>query len=83
MARCFLFTLRYYSVNSGELFALLRVTTMLKGLIICFAVLFAQLAVLNAIDARLYNAQDARQVTSNVATPHKEDEEDDSETQVL
>ncbi|MFP3343481.1 hypothetical protein LG331_08465 [Vreelandella aquamarina] len=56
---------------------------MLKGLIICFAVLFAQLAVLNAIDARLYNAQDARQVTSNVATPHKEDEEDDSETQVL
>ncbi|MCP1317785.1 hypothetical protein ACIGG6_01040 [Vreelandella lionensis] len=52
---------------------------MLKGLIICFVVLFAQLAVLKVIDARLYNAQDVRQVVSTVTTPHKEDEEDDSE----
>lgn len=79
MARCFLFALGYYSIHSGELFALLRVITMLKGLLVCFAVLFAQLAVLNVIDSRLYNAQDARQVTSTVATQHKEDEEDDSE----
>ena len=35
---------------------------MLKGLIVCFAVLFAQLAVLHVIDARIYNSpQDARQ----------------------
>lgn len=56
---------------------------MLKGLLVCFAILFVQLAVLNVIDARLYNAQDARQVASNVATPHKEDEDDDSEAPVL
>ncbi|GGC84823.1 hypothetical protein [Vreelandella lutescens] len=56
---------------------------MLKGLIICFAVLFAQLAVLNVIDARLYNAQDARQVAATVTPPHKEDEEDDSQAPSL
>ena len=56
---------------------------MLKGLIICFAVLFAQLTVLNIIDARLYNAQDARQVTSSVATPHKDEDEDDTEAPSL
>ena len=83
MARCFLFALGYYSIHSGELFALFRVITMLKGLIICFVVLFAQLAVLKVIDARLYNAQDVRQVVSTVTTPHKEDEEDDSEAPLL
>ncbi|WP_202932263.1 hypothetical protein [Vreelandella alkaliphila] len=50
---------------------------MLKGLVICFAVLFAQLAVLSAIDARFYNAQDARQITSTQLTPNKEEEGDD------
>jgi len=49
---------------------------MLKGLIICFAVLFAQLAVLNVIDARLYNAQDARQTATTQHLPHKEEDDD-------
>ncbi|MCO7245238.1 hypothetical protein [Halomonas sp. Mc5H-6] len=50
---------------------------MLKGLIICFVVLFAQLAVLHVIDARLYNApQDARQTAVTNNTPLKDDEED-------
>lgn len=50
---------------------------MLKGLIICFAVMFAQLAVLHVIDVRLYNApQDARQAAGTATTPHKDDEED-------
>ncbi|WP_404377791.1 hypothetical protein [Vreelandella aquamarina] len=52
---------------------------MLKGLLICFVVLFAQLALLSAIDARLYNAQDARQVASTAVTPHKKEGEDDTE----
>ncbi|MBR2512777.1 MAG: hypothetical protein IKE45_01930 [Halomonas sp.] len=47
---------------------------MLKGLVLCFAVLFAQLAVLNVLDARLYNAQDARQAATPAATPHREDD---------
>lgn len=52
---------------------------MLKGLIICFAMLFAQLAVLHVIDARLYNSpQDARQSASTTLTPHK-DEKDSEE----
>ncbi|XUO84200.1 hypothetical protein RVM27_00410 [Halomonas sp. KM007] len=54
---------------------------MLKGLVICFAALFAQLAVLNVIDARLYSAQDARQSASTVVTPHR-NEEGDSESSV-
>ncbi|QNI03047.1 hypothetical protein HXW73_08930 [Halomonas sp. SH5A2] len=50
---------------------------MLKGLIICFAVLFAQLAILHVIDIRLYNApQDARQTAVTKITPLKDDEED-------
>lgn len=50
---------------------------MLKGLIICFAVMFAQLAVLHIIDVRLYNApQDARQAAATATAPHKDDEED-------
>ncbi|MCW4147943.1 MULTISPECIES: hypothetical protein [Halomonadaceae] len=50
---------------------------MLKGLIICFAVLFAQLAVLHVIDTRLYNSsQDARQTAVTKTTPLKDDEED-------
>lgn len=50
---------------------------MLKGLIICFAVLFAQLAVLHVIDARLYNSpQDARQTAVTKNTPLKDDEVD-------
>ncbi|WP_198036769.1 hypothetical protein [Halomonas sp. GT] len=48
---------------------------MLKGLIICFAVLFAQLAVLNVIDARLYNAQDVRQAGTTQHLPHKEEDD--------
>lgn len=47
---------------------------MLKGLVLCFAVLFAQLAVLNVLDARLYNSQDARQGASTIVTTHKKDE---------
>lgn len=50
---------------------------MLKGLIICFAVLFAQLAVLHVIDARLYHSpQDARTTAVIKITPLKDDEED-------
>lgn len=52
---------------------------MLKGLVLCFAVLFAQLAVLNVIDARLYNGQDARQAVSTAAIPHKKDEGEEEE----
>lgn len=47
---------------------------MLKGLVLCFAVLFAQLAVLNILDARLYNAQDVRQANTAALTPQKDDE---------
>lgn len=47
---------------------------MLKGLIICFAVLFVQLAVLNVVDSRLYSSQDARQASSTLVTPHREKE---------
>jgi len=55
----------------------LEKAAMLKGLIICFAVMFAQLAVLHVIDVRLYNApQDARQVASTTTPPHKNDEKD-------
>ena len=50
---------------------------MLKGLFLCFAVLFAHLAVLSAIDARLYNAQDVRQVASTQLTLNNEEEGDD------
>lgn len=53
---------------------------MLKGLIICFAVLFAQLAVLHLVDARLYNSpQDVRQTALTTVTPHKDEEKDDGE----
>lgn len=52
---------------------------MLKGLIVCFAVLFAQLAVLHVIDVRLYNSpQDVRQTAVTPVTSHK-DETDDEE----
>lgn len=47
---------------------------MIKGLILCFAVLFVQLAVLSAVDARLYNSQDARQASTMMVTPHREKE---------
>ncbi|MGO2241007.1 MAG: hypothetical protein ACTH5D_04535 [Halomonas sp.] len=50
---------------------------MLKGLIVCFAMLFAQLAVLHVIDARLYSSpQDARQAAVTTVTAHKDDEEE-------
>ncbi|KPQ19767.1 MULTISPECIES: hypothetical protein [unclassified Halomonas] len=50
---------------------------MLKGLIVCFAVLFAQLAVLHVIDVRLYNSpQDARQTPVVKITPQKNDEKE-------
>ncbi len=53
---------------------------MLKGLIVCFAVLFAQLAVLHLVDARLYNSpQDARQTALTTVTPHKDEKEDEDE----
>ncbi len=53
---------------------------MLKGLIVCFAVLFAQLAVLHVIDARLYSSpQDARQAAVTTVTPHKDEKEDEEE----
>ncbi|WP_167470104.1 hypothetical protein [Vreelandella andesensis] len=51
---------------------------MLKGLIICFAVLFAQLAVLSMIDARFYNAQDARQAATTQQPPHKDEDDDNA-----
>ena len=55
---------------------------MLKGLIVCFAVLFAQLAVLHVIDARLCNSpQDARQTATTTVMPHKEEKDDEEEIQ--
>ena len=55
---------------------------MLKGLIVCFAVLFAQLAVLHVIDARLYNSsQDIRQTAITAVTPHKDENDDEEEGQ--
>ncbi|WP_386083886.1 hypothetical protein ACFIOZ_10810 [Vreelandella sp. F11] len=55
---------------------------MLKGLIVCFAVLFAQLAVLYVMDARLYNAsQNVRQTAVTTVTPHKDEKEDEEEAQ--
>jgi len=49
---------------------------MLKGLFICFAVLFAQLAVLHVIDVRLYSgSSDARQ-TAVTTVPNHKDEDD-------
>lgn len=49
---------------------------MLKGLIVCFAVMFAQLAVLHIIDVRLYHApQDARHVAATATAPHKDEED--------
>lgn len=50
---------------------------MLKSLIICFFVLFAQLAVLHVVDARLYSSQDARSTANTLVTPtrNKEDHE--------
>ncbi|UYO74461.1 hypothetical protein M0220_16585 [Halomonas qinghailakensis] len=51
---------------------------MLKGLIICFAVLFAQLAVLSVLDARLYNAQDVRQAATTQHLPHNREDDDDN-----
>ncbi|MFB9867955.1 hypothetical protein [Vreelandella sulfidaeris] len=51
---------------------------MLKGLIMCFAVLFAQLAVLHVIDMRLYNSvQDARKTTLTTVTPHKKENDEE------
>ncbi|MBE0464995.1 MAG: hypothetical protein ACTIDY_15355 [Halomonadaceae bacterium] len=49
---------------------------MIKGFIICFAVLFVQLAVLHVVDARLYTAQDIRHTASTVVTPAKNDDEE-------
>ncbi|EHJ91784.1 hypothetical protein [Vreelandella boliviensis] len=55
---------------------------MLKGLIVCFAVLFAQLAVLHLVDTRLYNpSQDARQTALTTVTPLKDEKEDEQEAQ--
>lgn len=51
---------------------------MLKGLIVCFAVLFVQLAVLHVIDARLYNSpQNVRQAAVTTVTPHKDEKDDE------
>ncbi|MBT2774088.1 hypothetical protein J7J47_17835 [Halomonas sp. ISL-60] len=51
---------------------------MLKGLIVCFAVLFVQLAVLHVIDARLYNSpHDARQTAVTTVTPHKNEKDEE------
>ncbi|PRY65582.1 hypothetical protein B0H98_102106 [Vreelandella songnenensis] len=46
---------------------------MIKGLIICFAILFAQLAVLHIVDARLYS-QDARPTANTLVPPPREEE---------
>ncbi|WGI27282.1 hypothetical protein QEN58_09515 [Halomonas alkaliantarctica] len=55
---------------------------MLKGLIVCFAVLFAQLAVLHLVDTRLYNSpQNARQTALTTVTPHKDENEDAGKAQ--
>lgn len=52
---------------------------MLKGLLICFTVLFAQLAVLHVLDARLYaGSQDVRQTAVTTVANHKDEEEAES-----
>ncbi|SJN09105.1 hypothetical protein CZ787_00720 [Halomonas citrativorans] len=51
---------------------------MIKALIICFAMLFVQLAVLHVVDARLYASQDVRHTASSAVTPPKKDEEIES-----
>lgn len=51
---------------------------MIKGFIICFAVLFVQLAVLHVVDARLYASQDVRHTASTVVTPPKNEDEVES-----
>lgn len=60
----------------------LRNLAMIKGIVLCFAFLFAQLVVLHHIDSRLNgNAHDARQVVS--APPpsaQRDDEEKDRDT---
>lgn len=55
---------------------------MLKSLVICFAVLFAQLAVLHVIDVRLNNSPDARQTATSLVTAHKEEGEGENEEEV-
>lgn len=55
---------------------------MLKGLIVCFVVLFAQLAVLHVIDARLYNASpDARHTAATPIISNKNENDDEEEVQ--
>ena len=55
---------------------------MLKGLIVCFSVLFAQLLVLHVIDARLHNSpQNARQTAVTTATAHKDEKDGDEQAQ--
>lgn len=55
---------------------------MLKGLIVCFAMLLAQLAVLHVIDARLYNSpQDARPTATTTVTPHKDEKDEEEDVQ--
>lgn len=58
--------------------SLVQEATMIKALIICFAMLFVQLAVLHVVDARLYASQDVRHTASNAVTPPKKDEEIES-----
>lgn len=55
---------------------------MLKGLIVCFAVLFAQLSVLHVIDARLHNSpQNVRQAAPTAITAHKDEEDGEEQAQ--
>ena len=51
---------------------------MIKGLIVCFIVLFAQLAVLHVVDARLYSSQDARPTANTLVTPQRNKDEQES-----
>ncbi|MBZ5487839.1 hypothetical protein HW452_09905 [Halomonas aquamarina] len=49
--------------------------SMIKGFIICLAVLFAQLAVLHIVDVRLYS-QDARPTANTPMPAPREDEQE-------
>lgn len=55
---------------------------MLKGLIVCFAVLFAQLAILHVIDARLHtSSQNVRQTALTTVTPQKDEQDGEEDAQ--
>lgn len=54
---------------------------MLKGLIVCFAVLFVQLAVLHLVDTRYNSSHDVRQTALTTVTAHKDEKDDEEDVQ--